>query len=76
MKGILVLLLKFRGLMFTPTRSKILLLLLLIVVIAAWSKLRLLEPGHHEPQRWRLDEYPGLINQDSQSVEQDSRSGN
>jgi len=46
--------------MFTPTRLKIVIVLLLIAVIAAWSKLRLIEPGDHEPQRWRVEEYPGF----------------
>ena len=46
--------------MLTPRRLKIALLLVLIIALTAWSKLRLIGPGDHEPQRWRVDEYPGF----------------
>lgn len=46
--------------MFTPTRIKVAIVLLLIAATATWSKLRLLEPEDQEPQRWRVDEYPGF----------------
>jgi len=49
-----------RGKMFKPTRLKIFVILLVIAVTTAWSKLRLLEPQDHEPQRWRIEEYPGF----------------
>lgn len=51
---------KIRGVMFTSGRIKVVVVLLLIVVTTAWSKLRLLEPEDHEPQRWRVEEYPGF----------------
>ena len=46
--------------LITPPRVAVLLILLLVAVIAAWSKLRYVEAEDHKPQRWRLEEYPGL----------------
>ena len=46
--------------LITPPRAAVLLILLLVAVIAAWSKLRYVEAEDHKPQRWRLEEYPGL----------------
>jgi hypothetical protein len=38
-----------------------LLILTLVVVVAAWSKLRFVgREGYDEPQRWRVQDYPGL----------------
>ena len=39
---------------------KVWVLLVLFVVITAWSKLRLLEPEDHDPQRWLVEDYPGF----------------
>lgn len=46
--------------MITPARVGVLLILLLIVAFASWSKLRFVDENAQEPQRWRVDEYPGL----------------
>ena len=46
--------------MITPTRVGVLLILLLIVALASWSKLRFVDENAEEPQRWRVEEYPGL----------------
>ena len=37
------------------------LILTLVVGVAAWSKLRFVgREGYHDPQRWRVEDYPGL----------------
>jgi hypothetical protein len=37
------------------------LILTLVVGVAAWSKLRFVgREGYHDPQRWRVQDYPGL----------------
>lgn len=46
--------------LLTPPRVAVLLILLMVGIIAAWSKLRYVEAEDHKPQRWRLEEYPGL----------------
>jgi hypothetical protein len=33
-------------------------ILTLIVVVAAWSKLRFVDPEDHAPQRWKVEEHP------------------
>lgn len=38
-----------------------LLILILVVSVAAWSKLRFVgREGYDEPQRWRVQDYPGF----------------
>lgn len=46
--------------MITPTRVAVLLLLLLIVAFSVWSKVRFIDEGAQEPQRWRIEELPRL----------------
>jgi hypothetical protein len=46
--------------MLTPARKIILFILTLIFVISIWSKLRFVDKDDHQPQRWRVDEYPGF----------------
>ncbi len=45
--------------MFTTVRFIVLAVLALILVVSAWSKLRFLDENSDQPQRWRLEEYPG-----------------
>ena len=45
--------------MLTPARIAVVAILLLIAGFASWSKLRLADPEDHQPQRWRVEEYPG-----------------
>jgi len=44
----------------TPPRVAVILLLLLIAGFAAWSKLRFVDDQSDQPQRWRIEDYPGL----------------
>ena len=42
-------------------------ILILVIVIAAWSKLRYLREGYDEPQRWKINEHPALLGNQSQT---------
>jgi hypothetical protein len=44
-------------------RIVVLAILVLVVVIAAWSRLRHVDEGDHEPQRIRTDEHPAFQRQ-------------
>jgi hypothetical protein len=46
--------------MFNPVRLSVLVILLLILVASAWSKLRFIDADSHQPQRWRVEDYPRL----------------
>jgi hypothetical protein len=46
---------------FTPKNLAIVLILVFIVSLASWSKLRFVDEGDHEQQRWRVEEYPGFM---------------
>ena len=45
--------------MFTTLRLIVLAILVLILVFSAWSKLRFLDENSDQPQRWRVEDYPG-----------------
>jgi hypothetical protein len=47
----------------TPNRVGVLLLLLLIAVFAVWSKLRFVDDKAQEPQRWRIEDFERLRNE-------------
>ncbi|MES9940241.1 MAG: hypothetical protein ABW104_14260 [Candidatus Thiodiazotropha sp. 6PLUC2] len=46
--------------MITPKTVSVILILILITALAFWSKLRFVDPGDHQEQRWRIDQYPGF----------------
>lgn len=44
----------------TPARTAVVLILLLVSALAVWSKIRFVDDNAQEPQRWRVEDYPGL----------------
>ena len=54
---------QYNKVMFTRVRVTVLTILMLILTISAWSKLRLIDEDSHQPQRWRVEDYPQLKDQ-------------
>jgi len=46
--------------MVSRRRIVVLVILFLVVVIVAWSRLRHVDEGDHEPQRIRLEDHPAF----------------